>query len=86
MSQIPSTGGALPPLDMFSAASGLASGGPSSAESGDIFDRSSTSARGIGDVSFGGINNAPKGLSKMTIGIGVGVVVLLLIARKKNII
>jgi hypothetical protein len=81
MSQIPATG--LPQLDMFSAASGLASGGPSSAESGDIYNRSRNLG---GDTSFGGINNAASGLNTTTIAIAVGVLALFFIARKTKII
>jgi hypothetical protein len=82
VSQIPSTGGALPPLDFFNAASGLASGGPSSAESGDIFNR----ARSLGgDTSFGGIKvGSPSGISGVTLAIAaVGVFAVLVIFKNK---
>lgn len=84
MSQIPSTGGAVPPLDFFSAASGLASGGPSSAESGDILNRSRSLG---GDTSFGGINaGSSVGFNATYVAIGVGVLALFFIARKANIV
>lgn len=81
MSQAPIPTG-MPPLDFFSAASGLASGGPSSAESGDIFNR----ARALGgDTSFGGINvGSPSGINPTVLVVGaVAAVALFVVFRKK---
>lgn len=81
MSQAPIPTG-MPPLDFFGTVSGLASGGPSAARSGSVFDRSRNLT---GETSFGGINvGSPSGINPTVLIIGgVAAVALFVLFGKK---